>query len=466
MVIRTYLTKNNSIVNNRSYNTGKNPITELFYGGTDATNTFSRFIFNFDVERLKTLYTGNTFTDLTKLTHTLKLTNTGAFDTGLLNGNFQEKNRASSFDLILFKIQQDWDEGVGYDYGTSTPILGENPTSVIPSNWEQAQTGVFWSGGTGVYSGSPSGITITTQHFDLGNENINMDITDYINGVITGNTHHGLGIAFPRGTELTQTSSPNYVGFFTRHTQTFYEPYIETIYSNHITDDRDDFYLDKTNKLYLYVNLLGTPTNLDSLPTVSIYNNDNTLLISANTVTHITKGVYATELTIYSSASTINDIYTDRWSNIVINGIQRPSIDLSFSLKDSLGYYNIGDNNMLPKEVSIIVSGIKSNERIKRGDTRKVILLTKIPYTVNQTQKIDSIEYRLFVKEGNNEITIIDYQPVELANNHYYFLLDTQSLIPNTYYIEFKVETNLVVKTLNNVFQFEITSQSLSRNSQ
>jgi hypothetical protein len=28
------------------------------------------------------------------------------------------------------------------------------------------------------------------------------------------------------------------------------------------------------------------------------------------------------------------------------------------------------------------------------------------------------------------------------------------------------VETNLVVKTLNNVFQFEITSQSLSRNSQ
>jgi hypothetical protein len=211
---------------------------------------------------------------------------------------------------------------------------------------------------------------------------------------------------------------------------------------------------------------LGTPTNLDSLPTVSIYDNNDTLLISGNTVTHITKGVYATELTIYSSASTINDIYTDRWSNIVINGIQRPSIDLSFSLKDSLGYYNIGDNNMLPKEVSIIVSGIKSNERIKRGDTRKVILLTKIPYTVNQTQKIDSIEYRLFVKEGNNEITVIDYQPVELANNHYYFLLDTQSLIPNTYYIEFKVETNLVVKTLNNVFQFEITSQSLSRNSQ
>jgi hypothetical protein len=53
---------------------------------------------------------------------------------------------------------------------------------------------------------------------------------------------------------------------FTNNTQTFYEPYIETKYDNHIIDDRNNFILDKLNKLYLYVNVGGNPTNLDALP--------------------------------------------------------------------------------------------------------------------------------------------------------------------------------------------------------
>jgi hypothetical protein len=57
---------------------------------------------------------------------------------------------------------------------------------------------------------------------------------------------------------------------FTNNTQTFYEPYIETKYDNHIIDDRNNFILDKLNKLYLYVNVGGNPTNLDALPTVII----------------------------------------------------------------------------------------------------------------------------------------------------------------------------------------------------
>jgi hypothetical protein len=36
------------------------------------------------------LYTGGTYTDLSKLTHTLRLTNTGSFD-NLLNGTMVKK---------------------------------------------------------------------------------------------------------------------------------------------------------------------------------------------------------------------------------------------------------------------------------------------------------------------------------------------------------------------------------------
>jgi hypothetical protein len=452
MVIRTYFDKNNTIVKNQPINTGLNPVTELFYGGLNGSDRYSRFLFHFDETRLKNLYTGGTFTDLSKLKHTLRLTNTGSFDTDLLNGTMGSKLRASSFDLILFKINQEWDNGVGYDYEFDQTIIGESAFSFVPSNWVEAKTGIAWSGGSGIYSASPIGITVTTQHFDKGNENIEMDISDYVNGVLTGDTNYGLGIAFDRGYELMNMSTLNYVGFFTNNTQTFYEPFLETIYNNHITDDRHNFIMDKPNKLYLYVNLGGNPTNLDVLPTVDING-------TAFTPSHVTKGVYCIDVTIPSLEYEKDIILSDVWSGIIINGVTRPDISLDFVLKDSYEYYGIGSTDMLPKKVAISVGGLLNKEKIKRGDIRKVLVSARIPYTVEQTQIIDGLKYRLYVHEGANELTVIDYQPVEMTNNYYYFLLDTESLIPNTYYLDVLVTSNLEVTTIKNAIQFDIVNQ-------
>lgn len=471
MVIRTYFDKNNTLISNSSINTGLNPVTELFYGGTGSENQYSRFIFHFDETRLRSLYTGGTFTDLTKLTHKLRLTNTGTFDKDLLNGDMGGKQRTSSFDLILFTVNQFWDNGVGYDYTSANCNLlaGDCAYSTAPSNWVDAQTAVAWSAGTGVYSGSPSGITIATQHFDKGNENIDIDITDYVNGVITGNTNYGLGLAYIRGLELMQTSCLQYVGFFTNNTQTFYEPLVETTYSNHITDDRNNFYLDKANKLYLYVNVAGNPTNLDSNPCVTILDQNDAIFSSytPTAVTHVTKGVYSIDV-IVPSASVGSDcgFFNDIWSCITINGVVRPEITLSFAPKDSIEYYNIGNDDGLPKKVAVTISGIQNGEKIKRGDVRKAIVSARIPYTVEQTQNISNLQYRLYVTEGNNEYDVIDLQPIEMANNYYYFLIDTESLLPNTYYLDVLVTSNLEVTTLKNVIQFDIVSIVNLRKSQ
>jgi hypothetical protein len=56
-----------------------------------------------------------------------------------------------------------------------------------PSNWVESGTGQAWLNGSGIFW-DPSSITIATQHFDKGNENIEMDITEYVNSVLTGNT--------------------------------------------------------------------------------------------------------------------------------------------------------------------------------------------------------------------------------------------------------------------------------------
>ena len=467
MVIRTFLDKNNTLIKNNYTNTGRNPVTELFYGGEGVSNTYSRYIFHFDETRLVGLYNNNTFSNLSALTHTLKLTNTTSFNAEHLNGTMGSKSRASSFDLIVFKVPQFWDEGVGYDYESCGLLTGDCAVSVEPSNWMYSQTGVYWSGGSGVFTGSSTEI-IGTQHFDAGNENLEIDITEYVNDVLTGATNYGLGIAFARGYELIESSCLQYVGFFTRHTQTFYEPLIETIYATNIQDDRNNFFLDKPNKLYLYVNLAGNPTNLDNVPSVDIYDQNGLLYthFSASSVNHVTKGVYSIDITIPSSQSDDGYLYNDVWKNIVINGVVRPDISLDFELKNSLGYYNIGSTDSLPKKVAVSISGIQSQEKIKRGDIRKVIVSTRIPYTVEQTQSISSLKYRLHVSEGKNEYTVIDFQPIEMATNYNYFLLDTQSLIPNTYYLDILCESNLEVTTLKNVLNFTIASESNFRTSQ
>jgi len=461
MVIRTYFDKNNTIVSNQNTNTGLNPVAQLFYGGAPMQEQYSRFLFHFDESRLKSYYTGGTFTDLTKLKHTLRLTNTTAFDTDLLNGTFGNKQRTSSFDLILFKIQEEWDNGVGYDYEVCDLTNGDCAFSNCPSNWLNPRTGFNWSGGNGVYSGSPSAITITYQHFDKGNENVEMDITDYVNGILTGDTNYGLGIAYDTIFEQTNTNALQYVGFFTNNTQTFYEPYVETIYDNHIKDDRNNFFLDKINQLYLYVNINGNPTNLDVIPNVDVYDANDTLFSSftQSQVNHITKGVYSIDILVPTTTTNEGTMYSDVWKNISINGISRQDISLDFVTKDSMEYYNVGSSDTLPKKVGVSISGLQNREKIKRGDIRKILVSARIPYTVEQTQLVDDIKYRLYVSEGSSELTVIDFQPVEMASNYYYFLLDTASLIPNMYYLDVLVTSNLEVTTIKNAIQFQIVNQ-------
>jgi hypothetical protein len=462
MVIRTYFDKNNTLIRNTLTNTARNPIVELYYGGDSSSLEFSRYIFHFDETTLRDLYSGGTFPDITKMTHTLKMTNTGLFDTDLLNTTASNgMSRTCSFDLIAFTINQVWDEGTGYDYRLPVLITGTTDFATVPSNWSYSQTLIPWTN-SGVYSGSPTGITIATQHFDLGNENLEMDITNAVNAIITGDTNYGFGIAFPHDYELTSSDGLNYVGFFSKFTQTFYEPYIETTYSEKIKDDRGKFYLDKPNKLYLYVNLGNMPTNLDTIPSVIVYDQNGVQFSSYTTsdVTHVTKGVYSIDIMVPTTTDYTDCVgFTDLWCNIMINGVSRPDVELDFVLADAGSYYNIGNSDTMPQEYGFSIHGIKMEEKIIRGDIRKVLVSARIPYTVNQKSIIDNLQYRLYVKEGRNELTVIDYEDVERAFTNNYFLLDTASLIPNTYYLDLKVESNYQVTTIKDAVNFDIVGQ-------
>jgi hypothetical protein len=251
-----------------------------------------------------------------------------------------------------------------------------------------------------------------------------------------------------------------YVGFFTRHTQTYYEPFVETVFNSPIRDDRQNFYRGKLNRLYFYTNLGGEPTNLDSKPSVVVKNGSGTIFSSftSNNVTRQTKGVYYVELFVPITTSDCT-IFTDTWSSIVINGINRPSVTLQFEIKDDTEYYRFGDDESLPIEYGINLSGIRRDEKIKRGDYRKVFVNVREPYTINQTSVIDGLQYRLWIREGNTEVNVIDWMDVNRTYLKNYFILDTSWMIPNEYYIDIKLTSNLLVKTYTNTMKFNVVNQ-------
>lgn len=454
MDIKTYFEKTNTIIYNSTINTGSNPVCELYYG-----DGYTRVLINIDVSRLKEMVTGNTFSDITRLKHILKMKNCWGFQS--LNSNIilnsgkdTIKERTSSFDLYLLRMPENWDSGMGNDYTSDGFIRGKSIISENGSNWYNSASSTLWKEGPGAISGITLDNTICIQHFDIGNEDIEMDITNEINSILySGATNNGFMICFPESLEHLSTDIAQYVGFFTNNTSTFYKPYLETIYDENIIDDRNHFYSDKENRLYFYAIIGGEYTNLDSTPVCTING-------SEYPVKQATKGIYYVTIPAsVTSQYTEEKMYYDTWSGIVYNNKSFPDVELEFVVKSSAEYFNFGNSRYENEKYIPSVYGIKIGERINRGDIRKVIVNPRVEYTTNVVDNITGMEYRIYVKEGNKEITVIDFQPINRSINSNFFLIDTLSLLPNTYYADIKISRNDEEITYKNKLEFQIINE-------
>ena len=104
MVTRTYIDKNNTIIFGTQINTGRNPIAELYYGGKETQEDYTRHLLYFDVSDLQEKYNCGELGDLTNVTHTLRMTNSSFFDQDLQAQKLLDgKQRTSSFDLNLIQ---------------------------------------------------------------------------------------------------------------------------------------------------------------------------------------------------------------------------------------------------------------------------------------------------------------------------------------------------------------------------
>jgi hypothetical protein len=500
-ILRSYIDKNNTIVSNSFVNTGRNPVIELNFGASDLivpNYGYSRLLFNLDLSLLEeNIATGVISTGCTSaMTHTLKMTNTSSFDNELLNTFMSnERRRATSFDLILFRIPkisgdtgepQFWDEGVGYDYtdfniaqnsayGGSTPLtyVDSRAFSTRPSNWYQTTTISGWSQ-SGVYNNKNegtvnfSGLTIVArQHFELGNEDLNMDMSDEINGILEGSITGvtGWGVAYlPQIENITGLTESYSVAFFSRHTQTFYQPYLLTNYDDIIKDDRNLFLKSQTNRLYLYVYQNGDLVNLDSTPFVRIEDRAGdavTGMASLSTCLR-TKGVYEVVVPNGFSASPVPCEYYDIWSGLTINGQGIPNVTNQFVLQQYNAGIQIGSLSKEPQIFGFNFYGILQNEQILNTDIRKVGVTIKKAYTGQQVLENVSAFYRVYVKEGTTEVLVQDWTPINRTPNEYYFIFDMRDKIPNQYYVDIQVNTSGEKDTYKQQLTFNIVNTKQS----
>ena len=468
IVTKTYISKSNTLISDSCTNTGLNSVTELNYGCM-----LTRSMIYFDHNKVKKMIEDKIYPDMSKIKHVLKMTNTSSLDeytkhtycTDVIKNDLKE--RATSFDLIFFLINKDWDCGKGFDYVADLHEGSHKSYSQQGSNWFQYRDYFKWDE-EGIYSnatlskeydkftskkGNLSKIIIGRQHFDYGNEDIELDITEIFNKFITGDLENqGIGIAFAPSFETLSTYKTQYVGFFTQHTHSFFEPYVETTYDETIEDDRTNFYLDKDNKLYFYASVGGKYVNLDNCPTCVINSTEYTSK-------QATRGIYYVNVNLSSEEYDSDTMIYDTWTNLSFKNKPIKDVELSFVTKTPDNYFNFG----LPtqnEETEFIPSvyGINHLEEIKRGDIRKLNIECRIPYTTNQLRSVEGIDYRIYVLEGTKQHDFISWTKVERGYNENYILINTDEMIPGRYYIDLRIHRNMELINHPKVLEFDIVN--------
>lgn len=492
------------------WNTGLNPILELNYG-----KELSRGLIHFDVNEIGDLIADGTFSDPSKLICTLKMTNCASvdglpYDKRIHHRAAEPVERATSFDLILYKLPQDFDAGKGFDYAYDFWVQKNHSRAFVnmASNWYYAERARCWkvdedkmipdengriemdknhpkyfyqyvtSGDTimrikinidgGVYKfdelideyhkylNGDDSIVVGMQHFDFGAENLEIDVTKYVFECLESGKNYGLCLAFIPHLERVKLDVQQYVSFFTDLTNTFFHPYVECKYCDAIADDRANFCQGRKNRLYLYASVNGEPVSLDPGVTCTIDS-------ETYEVKQTTKGAYYVEITPDPCKFEVETIHYDIWSNLSLNGEPITDIEQEFVVNPMSNFFSLGSNSATHDRTVPQVSGIDDAEDLERGEVREVVVDFRKEYTTNRKQLLDDAEWRLYIKDADRELDVLEYQPVERAFLNNFFIVNTGDLIPNDYYVDIKVKNGRETRYYKKVLRFRVVSNVTNR---
>lgn len=252
----------------------------------------SRFLVGFD---FPTIFSELGTIDFSKTRFVLKLTNAPHGET-----------LPADFSLYVHRLTEDWSEGVGLDYET----LGDTGGVC----WDNAADGVAWT-----TPGGDFGVASKTVDFEDGDENLEIDITDWVEDWYDGPaTSHGVIVKLSDGIESGIVSYFT-KRFFARTSSYFYkrptlEVQIDDAVEQYYENDRERFRLDSvlyaaTNNYLYYYNrprrgLEDIPGNGETDPitlTVNIEDEDGNAVLTGLVPEWVSTGIYRVAVRLTSS---------------------------------------------------------------------------------------------------------------------------------------------------------------------
>ena len=296
-----------------------------------------------------------------------------------------------------------------------------------------------------------------TQHFELGSEDIDIDITNIVRDWLSGGTtNNGIGIAYARPYELTSASTRYISSFYTRKTNSCFKPYIEVNYDQVIRDDRNQVTNNRMSRLFLYLFSGNTPVNYYSASTVSIKNSAGSTVYSGLVPTHHSLGVYYVD--VWMSGTTKGQKFKDVWNGISFNPpYDQQDITQNFEIKDNYYTNNATDVN----DYVITTYGIDNNSILQPEELIRVYIDTRINYSLKRPFVEFGIEYKLTM---NNNILLIDWTQTNSAviNGCFksFFDVDTSWLQTNqTYQINFRIAELGTKRILTEKIHFKVVDR-------
>ena len=479
-----------------SDNFGLNPILMLNRGLEE-----SRGLVYFDTDKIESIVSDGY--DTGKLTHTLVMHNCGSIDGRKFHDMVPShdvngvKRRATSFDIIALRLPKEWDRGIGFDSSSDIWLSGYSAVSTKGCNWYQAKTGLSWDY-EGVYShrrveivpvdqekgplddfddivdpdklyseeeelvtpktsiaeeydkylNGEDSLVVAACHFEYGNETLRLDLTDYVRSVISKKArNYGLLICFAPSDEQIDDGMTEYVGFFTDKTNTFFEPYLESRYDDSVCDSSRGLVPGRDNRLYLFFNVGGVPKDLDEMPSC---------MIDGNTyeVTRQFRGTYYASINVRHGVYEDNQILYAEWSNLKYDGEPMEDYEQSVIVCAENPFRAPVTGRGVSDGKYVTLSGINVSERVSQGELRNVEVIVKKPYDRTEVVPSHNIRYRLYVKNGDKEIDVIEGDRVNILPESSYFTVYTSELLPCKYYVDILMDG----RSYKDVLHFDVVS--------
>jgi hypothetical protein len=450
-VFRIYPNKSNTIASSEAFeyfNSSQNPVSDLWYGGgfTESgiyrPNSTSRLLLYFDLTDFQSKLQDKTINEDLVTSYKIVLKNAVPSES-ILTPEFQNatiyKSIASSFDLIAFPIDKEWDEGRGYDLGRTKYLLqgSGNPSITGYSNWLYAKYNDPWTE-PGIYTNPTANTSFwTKQHFQLGGEDINMDVTDIVKDWLSGGSqNNGIAIAYSQDFELISGSTRYISSFFTQNTNSAFKPYLQVNYDQVIRDDRTIVTNNRTSRLFLYTFSGNQAANYFSAGTVSIKTQANANVITGLVPQQLQRGVYYVD--ILMSAATPGQRYKDVWQGVTFApGIDRTDFTQFFDINQN--YYTSGARSV--NDYVVTTYGLNNNDVLQTDELIRVYAETRVNYSLKSPRTDFGLEYRMTM---NNTTELVPWTPCNSAiiDNCYkcFFDLDTSWLLTNqNYQITFRI---------------------------